>query len=87
MIKYTNCFNINLDTPLDECYGWVTSAGVHFIGGSDTIINFWALGDTDVTSPTVTCRTLGDVIRSTNICTPDEIIKVLYSDKDFTIEV
>lgn len=88
MIKYTLNNKLNLNVPWDDCYGWVSGRGVHFILDDKTIASFWKQGgvsrdDVDIED----ADTLAELISHSGVCTLDEVIKLLYSEDDFLLEV
>ena len=88
MVRFSAVANNQLNTLWHDTYGWVTSAGVHFIVDASTVVSFWTTGEIDVDKIDADEKdTLADIIRDTHICTEDEVLKVLLSEDDFVIEV
>ena len=88
MVRFSAVANNQLNTLWHDTYGWVTSAGVHFIADAYTVVSFWTTGEIDVYGiNTDETSTLADIIKDTHICTEKEVLKVLLSEDDFVIEV
>lgn len=88
MVRLSAVANNQLNTLWHDTYGWVTSAGVHFIADAYTVVSFWTTGEIDVYEiNTDETSTLADIIKDTHICTENEVLKVLLSEDDFVIEV
>lgn len=88
MVRFAAVTKDQLNTLWHDTYGWVTSAGVHFIADAYAVISFWITGEIDVnTIDADEKKTLADIIKDTNICTEAEVLKVLLSEDDFVIEV
>lgn len=88
MVRFSAVANNQLNTLWHDTYGWVTSAGVHFIADAYTVVSFWTTGEIDVDKINADEKdTLANIIKDTHICTEDEVLKVLLSEDDFVIEV
>lgn len=88
MVRFTAATKDQLNTVWHGTYGWVTSAGVHFIADAYTVVSFWSTGEIDVNKIDADEKeTLADIIKDTKICTEDEVFKVLLNEDDFVIEV
>ena len=88
MVRFTAATKDQLNTLWHNTYGWVTSAGVHFIADAYTVVSFWATGEIDVNKIDADEEsTLADIIKDTKICTEVEVFKVLLNEDDFVIEV
>lgn len=88
MVRFSAAPKDQLNTLWYDTYGWVTSAGVHFIADAYTVVSFWTTGEIDVNAIDADEKdTLADIIKDINICTEDEVRKVLLSEDDFVIEV
>lgn len=88
MVRFSEVTKDQLHTLWHDTYGWVTSAGVHFIADAYTVVSFWTTGEIDVSGiNTDETSTLADIIKDTHICTENEVLKVLLSEDDFVIEV
>ena len=88
MVRFSAVANNQLNTLWHDTYGWVTSAGVHFIADAYTVVSFWTTGEIEVNAIDADGQdTLADIIKDINICTEDEVLKVLLSEDDFVIEV
>ncbi len=88
MVRFSAVANNQLNTLWHDTYGWVTSAGVHFIADAYTVVSFWTTGEIDVYGiNTDETSALADIIKDTHICTENEVLKVLLSEDDFVIEV
>lgn len=88
MVRFSEVTKDQLNTLWHDTYGWVTSAGVHFIADAYTVVSFWTTGEIDVDGiNTDETSTLADIIKDTHICTENEVLKVLLSEDDFVIEV
>lgn len=48
MVRFSAVANNQLNTLWHDTYGWVTSAGVHFIADAYTVVSFWTTGEIDV---------------------------------------
>lgn len=86
MISVRKARDVNV--PIEDCYGWVTSCGVHFISNDGTAVtSFWEPDDA-ITVELLDKHydTLTDIIKHTSICTTDEVIRVLDSVGSFTVE-
>lgn len=86
MLKLSCNKKIN-DVELADCYGWATEYGVHFVVDSQTVFNLWDNGEANSSYTDEVCSTIFELMRACNVCDPDEVVKVLKSDKDFVIEV
>ena len=52
------------------------------------VVSFWTTGEIEVNAIDADEKdTLADIIKDINICTEDEVRKVLLSEDDFVIEV
>lgn len=88
MVRFSKVAKDQLNALWHDTYGWVTSAGVHFIADAYTVVSFWTTGEIDVYRiNTDETSTLADIIKDTHICTEAEVLKVLLSEDDFVIEV
>ena len=88
MVRFSKVTKDQLNALWHDTYGWVTSAGVHFIADAYTVVSFWTTGEIDVYRiNTDATSTLADIIKDTHICTEAEVLKVLLSEDDFVIEV
>ena len=88
MVRFSVVTNDQLNALWHDTYGWVTSAGVHFIADAYTVVSFWTTGEIDVNKINADEQdTLANIIKDTKICTEDEVLKVLLSEDDFVIEV
>ena len=88
MVKFTFNTTLNLNIPWCDCYGWVSGQGVHFILNSTTIASFWKTGEIDRNDLDVEdADTILEVIEHSGVCAADDVIKILYTDEDFLIEV
>lgn len=88
MVRFSEVTKDQLNTLWHDTYGWVTSAGVHFIADAYTVVSFWTTSEIDVYGiNTDETSTLADIIKDTHICTENEVLKVLLSEDDFVIEV
>lgn len=88
MIRFTASDNEQLNKLWHDTYGWVTSKGVHFIADAYTVVSFWTTGEIEVNAIDADGQdTLADIIKDINICTEDEVLKVLLNKNDFVIEV
>lgn len=88
MVRFSAALKDQLNTLWHDTYGWVTSAGVHFIADAYTVVSFWTTGEIEVNAIDADEKdTLADIIKDINICTEDEVRKVLLSEDDFVIEV
>ncbi len=88
MVRFSEVTKDQLNALWHDTYGWVTSAGVHFIADAYTVVSFWTTGEIDVNAIDADEKdTLADIIKDINICTEDEVRKVLLSEDDFVIEV
>ena len=88
MVRFSAVANNQLNTLWHDTYGWVTSAGVHFIADAYTVVSFWTTGEIDVNAINADEHdTLAGIIKDTHICTEAEVLKVLLSEDDFVIEV
>jgi len=88
MVRFSKVTKDQLNALWHDTYGWVTSAGVHFIADAYTVVSFWTTGEIDVYRiNTDETSTLADIIKDTHICTEAEVLKVLLSEDDFVIEV
>lgn len=86
MISIRKAQDVNVLT--ENCYGWVTSCGVHFISNDGTAVtSFWEPdGAITVEQLNGHYEILADVIKHTSICTTDEVVRVLDSVNSFTLE-
>lgn len=48
MVRFAAVTKDQLNTLWHDTYGWVTSAGVHFIADAYAVISFWITGEIDV---------------------------------------
>lgn len=88
MVRFSAAPKDQLNTLWHDTYGWVTSAGVHFIADAYAVVSFWTTGEIEVNAIDADEKdTLADIIKDINICTEDEVRKVLLSEDDFAIEV
>lgn len=88
MVRFSKVTKDQLNALWHDTYGWVTSAGVHFIADAYTVVSFWTTGEIDVYRiNTDETSTLADIIKDTHICTEAEVLQVLLSEDDFVIEV
>lgn len=88
MVRFSEVTKDQLNALWHDTYGWVTSAGVHFIADAYTVVSFWTTGEIEVNAIDADEKdTLADIIKDINICTEDEVRKVLLSEDDFVIEV
>ena len=88
MVRFSKVTKDQLNALWHDTYGWVTSAGVHFIADAYTVVSSWTTGEIDVYGiNTNETSTLADIIKDTHICTEAEVLKVLLSEDDFVIEV
>ncbi len=83
-IKYAQDTN----TPTVQCYGWVTSCGIHFIDNDITAVtSFWEPnGIIEVHQLDKHYDTLAEVIEYVGFCTPEEVIRILNSSDEFIVE-
>ena len=83
MIKYTLNNKLDLNIPWDDCCGWVSERGVHFILDHKTITSFWKRGDVSRNDVDIDdADTLAELISHSGVCTLDEVIKPLYSEDE-----
>ena len=48
MVRFSEVTKDQLNALWHDTYGWVTSAGVHFIADAYTVVSFWTTGEIDV---------------------------------------
>lgn len=88
MVRFSAVAKDQLNTLWHNTYGWVTSDGVHFIADAYAVVSFRTTGEIEVNAIDADEKdTLADIIKDINICTEDEVRKVLLSEDDFVIEV
>jgi hypothetical protein len=83
--RYGN--NTNLDTPTDCVFGFVIDGAVCFVSGDDKYLTI-VRGEGDIQVCDISgCIDIGEIIEKTNLCNPNDVVRVLYSHNDFAISV
>lgn len=91
MIKRAN--SVDLDVSVVRVYGWVTPDLVSFVSEDLAhVVTFIDMRDydsilvTEISKPNST-TTLREVIEESNICEPDEVVRVLMDSSEYEIRV